>query len=194
LAHTLQIKHHDPRAECIIEIFNRTFRSEFNTILVGGVDEPLYEPACDDVPAKVLFRNDYVSSAMHEISHWVIAGEKRRLLEDYGYWYEADGRDSIQQKAFEQVEIKPQSIELLLHYAAGIKFRVSVDNLALPEYDASTFESAVFAQVRCFLDPQKSDRMPLRAVCFIKALAHAKGHEFQNDQVFYQWLSQSVVH
>ncbi|GAM69307.1 transporting ATPase [Vibrio sp. JCM 19236] len=25
---------------------------------------------------------------MHEIAHWCVAGPKRRLLEDFGYWYE----------------------------------------------------------------------------------------------------------
>ncbi len=194
LAHTLQINKYDPSAQRIIDIFNHTFNAEFNTVLIGGADEPLYEPACHGVPAKVSFRHDYISSAMHEISHWVIAGEKRRLLEDYGYWYETDGRDLIQQKAFEQVEIKPQAIELLLHYAAGLSFRVSVDNLGMPEYDVSAFESDVFAQTRRFLGAQMSDQMPSRALRFIKALAQARGHDFQNDQALYQWLSLSVLH
>jgi len=194
LAHTLQINNYDPSALRIIEIFNLTFRAKFNTVLIGGADEPLYEPACEGMPAKLSFRHDYVSSAMHEISHWVIAGEKRRLLEDYGYWYEADGRDTTQQKAFEQVEIKPQAVELLFHFAIGLSFRVSVDNLGIPEYDARTFECDVFDQARRFLNAQMSDQMPSRALCFIKALADARGYDFQNDHALYQWLSQSVLH
>lgn len=53
------------------------------------------------------------NSALHEISHWTIAGAKRRLLPDLGYWYAPDGRTKEQQDLFEQVEIKPQAIEWL---------------------------------------------------------------------------------
>ena len=66
---------------------------------------------------------------MHEISHWTIAGAKRRLLPDLGYWYAPDGRTKEQQDLFEQVEIKPQAIEWLFAQSFGRKFRVSLDNL-----------------------------------------------------------------
>ncbi|WP_417667272.1 elongation factor P hydroxylase, partial [Pseudidiomarina sp.] len=46
----------------------------------------------------------YVVMRLLEMSHWCIAGEKRRQLEDYGYWYLPDGRDAQQQHAFEQAE------------------------------------------------------------------------------------------
>lgn len=66
---------------------------------------------------------------MHEISHWTIAGAKRRLLPDLGYWYAPDGRTKEQQDLFEQVEVKPQAIEWLFAQSFGRKFRVSLDNL-----------------------------------------------------------------
>lgn len=169
-------------------LFNDTFSNEFNTVLEGGFDEPLYLPATLNSPAKVLFRDDYVSSALHEISHWVIAGEARRLCEDYGYWYETDGRDLLQQKRFEEVEVKPQSIELLLHFAAGLKFRVSVDNLALPDYDATPFELAVKKQVRCFLDEDSKDELPIRAISFIRSLLEYRGKRFKNLSDLFQYL------
>ena len=109
----------------LISLFNQTFIEMFDTELIGGADEPLYRPMTKTESAKVIFREDYISSALHEISHWVIAGDARRLLEDYGYWYETDGRDTCQQKAFEDVEIKPQAIELLFHFAANIPFKGS---------------------------------------------------------------------
>ncbi len=71
----------------------------------------------------------FFNSALHEISHWSIAGDKRRLLPDLGYWYAPDGRTAEQQALFEQVEIKPQAIEWLFATAFGRKFRVSLDNL-----------------------------------------------------------------
>lgn len=194
LPHSVQKEYPGLSAPSIIHLFNHAFKQDFDTVLQGGADEPLYEPAVGGEPAKVLFRDDYVSSAMHEISHWTIAGTKRRLLEDYGYWYETDGRNPVQQKAFEQVEIKPQAIELLFHYAAGLSFRVSVDNLAFPEYDAAAFNDDVITQVKRFLDPQIKDEVPSRAVQFICTLASARGLQFRNEQALYQWLSLSVQH
>jgi elongation factor P hydroxylase len=192
LSHTLSKKPSQLSASNIIDLFNHTFEQDFNTVLQGEADEPFYAPAVDNDAAKVLFRDDYVSSAMHEISHWTIAGNARRLLEDYGYWYETDGRNPVQQKAFEGVEVRPQAVELLLHYAADLPFRVSVDNLSLPEYDTSVFERKVADQVSCFFDPNKADNVPVRAMCFIKALVCHRGLVFQSDQALYQWLALSV--
>ena len=64
-----------------------------------------------------------------EISHWCIAGAQRRLLIDYGYWYEPDGRSAEQQREFERVEVKPQAIEWILSKACGRNFNISTDNL-----------------------------------------------------------------
>ncbi|EAQ63282.1 hypothetical protein MED121_00010 [Marinomonas sp. MED121] len=178
----------------LISLFNQTFIEMFDTELIGGADEPLYRPMTKTESAKVIFREDYISSAFHEISHWVIAGNARRLLEDYGYWYEADGRDTNQQKAFEDVEIKPQAIELLFHFAANIPFRVSVDNLALPEYDATPFKIKVEKQVLNFLSSHSSDQLPPRALSFIRALAQNRGLSFNTQAQLYEWLSESVSH
>lgn len=179
-------------AVSVQRLFNDTFNTEFNTVLEGGFDEPLYLPATIDSPAKVLFRDDYVSSALHEISHWVIAGEARRLREDYGYWYETDGRDLTQQKSFEEVEVKPQSIELLLHFAAGLKFRVSVDNLALPDYDATPFELSVKKQVGCFLDDNSREELPARAVSFIRSLLDYRGMRFNKTSDLFLYLAAAI--
>ncbi|WP_238326229.1 elongation factor P hydroxylase [Marinomonas sp. S3726] len=191
----LQPKFKDIKPICSVSvqaIFNETFQEGFNTVLEGGFDEPLYLPAASNSPAKVLFRDDYVSSALHEISHWVVAGESRRLLEDYGYWYETDGRDLAQQKKFEQVEVKPQSIELLLHFAAGLKFRVSVDNLALPDYDSAPFEVAVKKQVERFLDEGSGELLPVRAVSFIRSLFRFRGVSFNDTSDLFKHLATAV--
>ena len=179
-------------ASQLIVLFNQTFSDAFNTELVGGADEPLYRPLIDEDNAKVIFRDDYASSALHEVSHWVIAGQKRRLLEDYGYWYETDGRDAKQQKDFEQVEVKPQAIELLFHYAADLPFRVSVDNLALPEYDSGPFKAKVEQQVLNYLSPLSSDQLPPRAILFLSALALNRGLSLNDQSQLFDWLGQSV--
>ena len=130
----------------LISLFNSTFE-DYNTRLVLGDDEPIYIPAGDDTGYhQIVFAHGFFSSALHEIAHWCIAGEKRRQLEDYGYWYCPDGRDEAQQADFEKVEIKPQAIEWAFTEAAGRKFQVSTDNLNGAEPDREGFTRNVAAQ------------------------------------------------
>lgn len=149
----------------LVMAFEDCFLAHFNTRLVGGAEEPLYLPAHLMTPACVYFRFDYVSSALHEVSHWCIAGAQRRQLEDYGYWYEEDTRDLMTQQQFEQVEVKPQAVECILHWAAGLPFRVSVDNLSMPDYDAKHFAAAVMAQVGEYVRlgglPERAERFAM---------------------------------
>lgn len=126
------------RARELETVFREEFAGEYNTLLVGGADEPLYLPAADELSCHQLFyREDYYSSALHEIAHWCIAGEKRRKATDFGYWYNPDGRTRKQQRAFEQVEIKPQAIEWVFSTAAGIPFNVSADNISSADPEVS---------------------------------------------------------
>ena len=114
------------------EVFQHTFEASLNTELVGGFDEPFYRPASDVSPAQIQFRSDYVSSALHELAHWCVAGPERRQREDYGYWYAPDGRNETQQREFAKVESRPQAVEWYLSLALGVPFRVSADNLDGP--------------------------------------------------------------
>ena len=96
------------KLEDIIAIFNQCFEEEYNTRLVKGGDEPIYIPANDEVPYNAIyFARGFYSSALHEIAHWLVAGKERRKLEDFGYWYEPDGRSEERQRDFEKVEVKP---------------------------------------------------------------------------------------
>ncbi|RUO79530.1 elongation factor P hydroxylase [Pseudidiomarina taiwanensis] len=148
-------------------LFAQEFECEFNTILVAGTDEPYYQPARGDDPAEIVFAHGFYASALHEIAHWCIAGAQRRQMFDYGYWYHPDGRDADQQRAFEQVEIKPQALEWLFSLAAGVRFQVSVDNLSGVEVDRQGFQARVWQQVEGYLE----HGMPARAERFCKALA-----------------------
>ena len=131
-------------------LFARCFRTEFNTLLEGGFEEPLYTPPdVNDAPGSIRYRRDYFASALHEVAHWCIAGPHRRSLVDYGYWYAPDGRSVVQQADFEQVECKPQALEWFFAKACGYVFTVSVDNLdsrtgEIPE--TSAFRKGVLAQ------------------------------------------------
>lgn len=132
----------------LITLFNQCFAEEFNTRLLKGDDEPIYLPANEERPYHaIFFAHGFFSSALHECSHWLIAGKHRRTLEDFGYWYVPDGRNSEQQALFQQVEVKPQAIEWILSVAAGHKFRVSIDNLNGGEADTAAFKKAVYRQV-----------------------------------------------
>jgi len=144
----------------LIHLFNSMFAQTnmdgVPTILVRGDSEPEYFASRDGNPARIEFAHGFFASALHEISHWCVAGKKRRQLDDFGYWYVADGRDEATQKLFEQVEIKPQAIECLLNLALGRYFYVSQDNLNA-DFDTSnsTFASDVYLQAYDFLqNPQ----------------------------------------
>ncbi len=114
----------------LITIFNKTFLEPYNTKLELGGDEPIYLPADEDSPHhRIIFARGFYASALHEIAHWCVAGPERRLLEDFGYWYEPDGRTEEVQAEFEKVEVRPQAYEWILSKSAGFPFTVSCDNL-----------------------------------------------------------------
>ncbi len=135
----------------LMDIFNALFCHR-NTVLVRGGDEPEYLAATHTTPAQIIFAHGYFASALHEIAHWCLAGQARRQLNDFGYWYCPDGRDAQTQARFEKVEIRPQAIECLLTLATGRYFYVSQDNLNA-DFDTSnsTFARDVYEQALCYL-------------------------------------------
>jgi len=152
----------------LIQLFHDTFFKEYNTQLIKGGDEPLYLPAYDECSYhQIIFARGFYASAFHEIAHWCQAGEARRLLEDFGYWYVPDGRNEQQQNKFEQVEIIPQAMEWAFNVAAQKKFHVSSDNLNGFQADSNGFKKKVFQQVEKFI----AQGFPKRANIFIEALA-----------------------
>lgn len=132
------------RCQDLIRIFNQTFLTSHHTELIKGGDEPIYLPASDRRSRhQIVFAHGYFASALHEIAHWLVAGQARRLLEDFGYWYNPDGRDKATQLKFERVEVKPQAIEWALALACGFKFNVSSDNLDGWQSDRLGFQHQV---------------------------------------------------
>lgn len=156
-------------AAALISIFNACFRTpEYNTRLQGNGEEPIYLPENPQRSENVIiFTRDYFSSALHEVSHWCIAGPARLKREDYGYWYAPDGRSQAQQALFEKVEIKPQALEWLFHKACGRRFRVSADNLTAGMGASEDFKNAIFQQVMEFCVHGTNTR----ASIFARALA-----------------------
>ncbi len=159
------IQHH---YQDLITLFNQCFELEYNTKLVKGEDEPIYQPADETRPYHAIyFAHGFFSSALHECAHWLIAGPARRQQIDFGYWYEPDGRTAEQQMLFQQLEVKPQAIECMLSMAAGYRFQVSVDNLHGQEVDTEGFKAAVQKQVNHYTE----HGLPKRAAQFRKALS-----------------------
>lgn len=161
-----------PMSDCfdandLIRLFNATFAESHNTLLARGDDEPLYLPAdATHSRHRILFAHGYFASALHEIAHWCLAGQRRRQLEDYGYWYRPDGRDAREQAEFERVESRPQAIEWAFHIAAGSVFRPSADNLSGAPVDMARFRSKIHA----WLQHYNVHGFPPRARIFIDRL------------------------
>ena len=153
----------------LIQIFDHCFFEEYNTQLVKGDDEPLYLPQDETRPSNELyFAHGFFASALHETSHWLIAGEKRRKLVDFGYWYVPDGRSAQEQQLFQSVEIKPQAMEWILSKAANYRFRVSIDNLNGPICEIEEFKRNVYNQVAIYCE----QGLPKRAENFRNALCN----------------------
>jgi elongation factor P hydroxylase len=151
----------------LMTLFDQCFAVEFNTRLMKGEEEPIYLPVSDGrVFNAIFFAHGFFSSALHECSHWLIAGAERRKLVDFGYWYMPDGRTAEQQALFQHVEVKPQAMEWILSVAAGHKFRVSADNLNGPEADTHAFKRSVYLQVLDYC----TQGLPRRAQHFRNAL------------------------
>lgn len=143
----------------LIDLFNDLFIDQ-HVVLVRSDGEPEYFPAQDSHPARIEFAHGFFASALHELSHWCVAGDARRRLPDFGYWYAPDGRTAAQQQAFERVEIKPQALECLFTLACGRQFQVSQDNL-FADFDTSdsTFADDVYQQVEHYIaEPQALPR------------------------------------
>jgi len=160
----MQHDYHD-----LIELFNQQFLIPFNTVLVAGDEEPIYLPADDSSPHnRVIFAHGFYSSALHEIAHWCVAGEERRKLVDFGYWYKPDGRTEHEQEEFERVEVRPQAFEWLLAEAAGHRFHFSADNLSSGLGASDSFKQAVWDTLMELLEKG----LPARLGQLVEALQH----------------------
>jgi hypothetical protein len=163
----------------LIDVFNREFLVSENTRLQKSPDEPLYLPAdAHCAEHRILFAHGFFSSALHEISHWCIAGPQRRLLLDYGYWYDPDGRTLAQQANFAKVEARPQALEWIFSRSCGLNFVVSLDNLNADSGDSTVFKQAIIDAIAHY----KLQGLPPRAA----QLQTACALEFKQT---YDWKS-----
>ena len=152
-------------ASQLIWLFANVFGESDNTVLIGGAEEPFYQPGS---PHCIYFRADFPRSALHEVAHWSVAGQRRRELPDYGYWYSPDGRDDDRQQAFFMVEARPQAVERCFCEALGLAFSPSVDNVGahIAPGQLKSFE----ARIQRWHDQFECDGLPPRAARFATAL------------------------
>ena len=158
------------RASVICEIFNSGVGEKYGTVLYGGRDEPLFLPRCDS-PDEIYFRDDFASSALHEIAHWCIAGAKRRKIIDYGYWYK-ENRNAEEQLQFESLEIRPQALEWIFSKGAGVRFRVSLDNFERMRGGCLEFRASIREEAKNLLP-----LMNKRASLFLSDLVSVSGNK-----------------
>jgi elongation factor P hydroxylase len=157
----------DRHAARIAATFNRVFGESHRTRMVGGGTEPLYEPGTVDRPAHIVYTHDYPASALHEGSHWCLAGEARRGQRDYGYWYSPGPRDLAVRAAFFATECDVQAVEALFAEVCGVRFVVSADDFAAPRAELEEFERSVRRRIA----QRRRHGLPRRAVRFRDALA-----------------------
>jgi elongation factor P hydroxylase len=151
-------------------LINQHYLKAYNTVLIGGFSEPFYQPAEKNQPAQIQFTHDYFRSALHELAHWCVAGNERRKLADYGYWYAPDGRTQQQQELFFTCEVVPQAFELALSLVCGVKFDVSVDNLSNTTSGADKFTQAVYEKLHSYL----KNGFPARTETLLQLIYQAK--------------------
>ena len=157
----------DTAAVIIAGQFNRIFARSHRVRLIGGAAEPEYLPAMPEHPGCIRYRSNFAASALHEIAHWCIAGPERRRLVDYGYWYRPPPRGPAAQRAFARVEARVQALEAIFSEAAGLAFRVSIDDVDnLLELESTFRDDVAREQARW-----RQRGLPPRAELFRRALA-----------------------
>lgn len=117
-------------SECcrfLIDVFSQVFPA---LSIRGEAEEPFYEAPKFGENAILHFRSNYPRSLLHEIAHYCLAGDRRRQLDDFGYWYSPCGRSQEEQAKFEAVEARPQGLEKALCEIVGLKFSPSLDDFS----------------------------------------------------------------
>ena len=143
----------------LANLFNATFETAENTILVATMDEPHYMPHGDDRLGNCIFyTQDSYTSLMHEVAHWCRAGKERRQLPDYGYWYQAEDRSSEAQALYLQSESKTQALEWIFCVAAGVHVQIIPENQPHSFEPSLEFKKSIYAATLNYLQKGLSDR------------------------------------
>lgn len=96
----------------------------------GGAEEPFYRAPQANDNAILYFRSNYPRSLLHEMAHYCLAGDRRRQIDDFGFWYAPCGRTAEEQLRFETVEARPQALEKAMCEIVGLAFSPSLDDFS----------------------------------------------------------------
>ena len=155
----------------VARVFNLAF-VDYKVVMNGGHAEPLYVPGVR--VAEIHYTQDHAASALHEAAHWCIAGQRRRRLKDYGYFYSPPPRTEVDRARFEAVEVEAQSMELLFSEAAGLLFQPSTDDVDAPDNRLGTFSHRILIRAR----ERRRLGLPERAEKFVTALLNERTGNF----------------
>jgi elongation factor P hydroxylase len=161
------------RQSRVIAVFHQLFHASHRVHVQGGFDEPFYRAPRDGAEGEIQYRHDYLNSCLHEIAHWLLAGEGRLAQDDFGYWYAPDGRNAEEQAAFYRAEVKPQALEWSLADLCGAPFRISADNIAGQSLAGGQALETFTAQVADQKEKWRRNGYPERAARFLEALKQA---------------------
>jgi len=164
----------------IARCFNETFARSEHVVLVGGAEAPFYVPAAAPHRSIIRYRENFAASALHEVAHWCRAGRIRRLQYDFGYWYLPPPRNKDDTHAFLDAEVPAQALESIFSAAAGLPFRVSLDD---PELELSGFRELFAARVEVRVQQWWIDGLPGRAARFEAALRECASARWRRNQV-----------
>jgi elongation factor P hydroxylase len=143
----------------------RTLRQALPELQIeGGHSEPFYRAPRDGALGCLQFRHDYPRSLLHEIAHYCLAGDDRRRMDDFGYWYAPEGRTTEQQLAFEAAEVRPQALEWLFCDCLGLPFSPSRDDFSQRPDDGSFLRQIQEAREAFISAPPPTAARVLRAL------------------------------
>lgn len=152
----------------LAELFDHCFLETFQTRCLGGAREPVYLPGDATGTAQLCYREDHAASALHEISHWCLAGAQRRQRVDFGYPYIDAPRSLVQQVTFLRCEVRAQALERLFAELVNVPFRCSFDDVDDRFVQLRPGFAAAVDSVHAQLQRQK---LPARAAQFASALS-----------------------
>lgn len=132
--------------------------------IVGGGEEPFYEAPKGNLKGRLIFRETFPRSLLHELSHFCLAGSKRRQEDDFGYWYVPSGRSESEQVRFEEAEARPQGLEKLMCEIVGLKFSPSFDNDSVSPVSAKFAEKLEAAYQEMKTNPPATAKKALQGL------------------------------
>ena len=153
-----------PQIELIPAILNVCQQVLPKLHIKGGALEPFYQAPKGNRPAILFFREDYVRSLFHELAHYCLAGDKRRQLNDFGYWYSPCGRSSEEQEQFERVEGRPQGLEKLFCEIWLVPFSPSLDDFSGRHTSTGFLENLENAYIEMKTTPPKTPQRVLEGM------------------------------